>query len=113
MLTIREGRLGDPAVSVPWFTILKERVPIDDFQYTAKVLLRGFQVTYAGKTDRHLEELEMRLEEYTSATNPGYLILEASLKLRDDEPGRESLAGFTLQGAEEVTMVVDYTIVAW
>lgn len=115
-MVIIEGRLGDSGATIPWYTIIKERVFIGEeilfAAYTAKVLLRGFQVTFAG-TDRHLQELEIRLEEFTSAENPGYLNLEASLKLRDDEPGRVSLAGATLSGEEEVAIVVDYTILVW
>jgi len=115
-MVILEGRLGDSATTLPWFTILKERLFIGEetlfAAYAYKVLLRGFQVTYAG-TDRHLRELEIRLEEYTSVDNPGYLYLEASLKLRDNEPGGESLFGVTLHGAEEVSIVVDYTILVW
>ena len=115
-MVIIEGRLGDSGTTLPWYTIHRERIFIGEeilfASYTAKVLLRGFQVTYAG-TDRHLQELEIRLEEFTSVDNPGYLYLEASLKLRDDQPGRESLAGYTLSGEEKVSIVVDYTVLVW
>lgn len=115
-MVIIDGRLGDSGTTLPWYTIQRERIFIGEeilrAAYTAKVLLRGFQVTYAG-TDRHLRELEVRLEEFTSIDNPGYLYLEASLKLRDEEPGRESVAGVTLSGEEKVSIVVDYTVLVW
>lgn len=115
-MVIIEGRLGDSGTALPWYTVLKDRIFIGEeilfAAYTAKVFLRGFQVTFAG-TDRHLQELEVRLEESTSVDNPGYLNLEASLKLRDDEPGRESLGGATISGAEEVSIIVEYTILVW
>jgi hypothetical protein len=115
-MVIIEGRLGDSGTTLPWYTILKERIFVGEeilfAAYTSKVLLRGFQVTFAG-TDRHLQELEIRLEESTSVDNPGYVNLEASLKLRDDEPGRESLAGFTLSGEELVSILVEYTLLVW
>lgn len=115
-MVIIEGRLGDSGTALPWYTILRERIFIGEeiivSAYTSKVLLRGFKVTFGG-TDRHLQELEVRLEEFTSVDNPGYLYLEASLKLRDDEPGRASVAGVTLSGEEFVSIVVDYTVLVW
>ena len=115
-MVIIEGRLEDSGATLPWYTIHTERIFIGDeilfAAYAHRVLLRGFKVTFAG-TDRHLQELEVRLKDFTSVANPGYLYLEASLKLRDEEPGRESLFGATLSGEEEVTIVVDYTVLVW
>jgi hypothetical protein len=115
-MVIIEGTLGDSATKVPWYQILAERVFVGEEvlfrSYGYRVLLRGFQVTYAG-TDRHLQEVRVRLEEYTSVANPGYINLEASLKLRDEEPGARSLFGYELSGDEKVSISVDYTILLW
>jgi len=115
-MVIIEGTLGDSATKVPWYQLLKERVFVGEdvlFRaYSYRVLLRGFQVSYAG-TDRHLREVRVRLEEYTSVTNPGYINLEASLKLLDEDPGPASLLGQPLSGEERVSISVDYTILVW
>jgi len=114
-LVIIEGTLGDSAAKVPWYQLLTERVFVGEVLYRSsgyRVLLRGFQVTYAG-TDRHLQEVRVRLEEYTSVDNPGYIYLEASLKLRDEEPGPTSFFGHQLSGEEKVSISVDYAILLW
>jgi hypothetical protein len=105
-----EGRLGDPNATHPWYTFLEERIPIGDITYTAKAFLRGFQVTFAGGSDRHVRELEVRLDEYTSAANPGWLYLKATLKLRDNSPEGASLFGVTVKDSEMVSFVVDYSV---
>ena len=112
-----EGRLGDLTKAVPWFTILNDRVLVGDAELRNangyKVLLRGFQASFAGRTDRHLGELEVRLEEYYSVDYPGYLFLEASLKLRDKSPGGWSLHGLPLKSDEEVMFAVDYSLIVY
>ena len=89
-MVIIEGTIGDTAAKMPWYQIVRERVFVGEEvlrnRYAHEVLLRGFQVTYAG-TDRHLREVHLRLESGTSVDNPGYIYLEAVLKLRDDHPG--------------------------
>lgn len=105
-----EGRLGDPSATYPWYTILEERIPIGEIRYTAKVFLRGFQVAFAGGSDRHVRELEIILDEYTSVDSPGWLFLKASLKLRDSSPESRSLFGRTLEDSEKVSFVVDYSV---
>ena len=109
-----EGRLGDSTKPVPWFTILNERVFVGDAElrtaYTSKVLLRGFQASFAGRSSRNLGELEVRLEEHYSVDDPGYITVEASLKLRDESPTGWSLFGLRLKDAEEVMFTVDYSL---
>lgn len=105
-----EGRLGDPNATYPWYIILEERIPVGEIKYAAKVFLRGFQVAFAGGSDRHVRELEIMLDEYTSVDNPGWLYLKAWLKLRDNSPGGASLFGLTLKDSEKVSFVVDYSV---
>ena len=114
-MLIFEGTLGDSAAKVPWYQLIRERVFVGvdalNKAYGITVLLRGFQVTYAG-TDRHLQEVRVRLDEFTSVDNPGYILLEASLKLRDDDPGPTDYL-VTSSGEEKVSIAVDYTIILW
>ena len=42
----------------------------------------------------------------------GYIYLEASLKLRDDDPGPTDYL-VTSSGEEKVSIAVDYTIILW
>jgi len=113
-MLIFEGTLGDSATKVPWYQLIRQRVFVGDALYKSygyAVLLRGFQVNYAG-TDRHLQEVRVRLENYTSVDNRGYIYLEASLKLRDDDPGPTDYL-VTSSGEEKVSIAVDYTIILW
>ena len=114
-MVIIEGTIGDTATKMPWYQIIRERVFVGEDVlnriYAFEVLLRGFQVTYAG-TDRHLREVHLRIARGTSVANPGYIYLEAVLKLRDDEPGATDYL-VTSAGEEKVSIAVDYTIIVW
>ena len=114
-MLIIEGTIGDTAARMPWYQIVKERVFVGEDVlnriYAFEVLLRGFQVTYVG-TDRHLREVNLRIARGTSVDNPGYIYLEAVLKLRDDHPGGTDYL-VTSTGDEKVSIAVDYTIIVW
>ena len=59
-----------------------------------------------------LREVNLRIESGTSVDNPGYIYLEAALKLRDDHPGATDYL-VTSTGEEKVSIAVDYTIIIW
>jgi hypothetical protein len=100
-----QGRLGDPTETYPWFTILQERIFVGEVIYTVQAFLRGFQVTHANKEDHEVREFKVVLTGFTSVANPGFYVVKAELRMGDDHP-----AGGTFVGSDDVTFVVDYTI---
>jgi hypothetical protein len=109
-----EGRIGDPGTFYPYYWLFTERVYVGDLTRGSKVFLRGFQVTHQNESDHNLKRFEVVVDGFTSALNPGYFFVTAEVWLHDDQPDALVVplpgADPTIKGEEDVSFVVDYTI---